>query len=187
MTPEEQAFLERTRVGALATVDDERNPHVVPICYALPEFDDSTAETDPAIVSAIDEKPKATRKLQRVRNIRTNSRVTLLVDRYREDWSRLAWVQIRGRARIIEPDAAVGVRSDSTNRNRTGSTPHDAATGALERKYDQYADHDLGDCPVILIRVERTVSWGALDRGDGNESEDRGRNESGDRGRNVDS
>jgi len=94
MTPDEHAFLERARVGSLATVDEENRPHAVPICFALLERQrvasptavtnqtassesrdaDSRSADDGAavrIVSAIDEKPKATRDLRRVRNIRT--------------------------------------------------------------------------------------------------------------------
>ena len=145
MTPDEQAFLERARVAALATVDDESRPHAVPICFALLERGEPADER--AIVSAIDEKPKTTRELRRVRNVRTNPRVTLLADRYREDWTRLAWVQVRGRARVLAPEASM----------------HDAAVDALEAKYDQYADHDLDERPIIAIAVDRTVSWGALE------------------------
>lgn len=158
MTPDERAFLERARVAALATVDDENRPHAVPVCFAPLEREDPTnADSEGAlrIVSAIDEKPKSTRELRRVRNVRTNPQVTLLVDRYREDWSRLAWVQVRGRARILEPDAADSDRPDPAIR--------DAAVNALESKYDQYADHDLDERPLISIRVDRTVSWGALE------------------------
>lgn len=167
MTPAERAFLERARVAALATVDDEGRPHAVPICYAVLESGESPAtagatepeqraadDGDVRIVSAIDEKPKATRELQRVRNVRANPRVTLLVDRYREDWSRLAWLQVRGRARMLEPHAAD---------ERADALRHDAAVNALERKYDQYADHDLEPRPIVSIRVGRTVSWGTLE------------------------
>ncbi|WP_049910293.1 TIGR03668 family PPOX class F420-dependent oxidoreductase [Natrinema gari] len=164
MTPEERAFLERARVAALATVDAEGRPHVVPICFAVlapaarstrPEPANARGtgngapddETDGiALVSAIDEKPKSTVDLQRVRNVRANPRVTVLVDRYREDWSRLAWLQGRGRARILESDAS----------------SHADAVSALKAKYDQYGHHELGDRPIVSIAIERTVSWGAL-------------------------
>ncbi|WP_226004299.1 TIGR03668 family PPOX class F420-dependent oxidoreductase [Natrinema salinisoli] len=168
MTPEEHAFLERARVGSLATVDDAGRPHAVPICFALlerstpsesadangPVHENSGDGSQTRLVSAIDEKPKSTRELQRVRNIRSNPTVTLLVDRYREEWSRLAWVQVRGRARILEPDIAAdhpdaSIRSDGVT--------------ALESKYDQYAEHDLESRPLLSIRVGRTVSWGALE------------------------
>lgn len=139
MQATERAFLERARVGRLATVDDGGRPHVVPICYALPDGS--------RLVSAVDEKPKSTRELRRVRNVRSNPRVTVVVDRYVEDWARLAWVQVRGRARVLESDAA----------------GHDAAVSALERKYDQYADHDLDSRPVLEIEIGSTVSWGSLE------------------------
>ncbi|MFC4541664.1 TIGR03668 family PPOX class F420-dependent oxidoreductase [Halosolutus amylolyticus] len=141
MTPAERAFLERARVAALATVDADGRPHVVPICYALLDADDAR------LVTAIDEKPKSTRDLQRVRNVRTEPRVTVLADRYREDWSRLAWVQVRGKARVLSP----------------GADSHAAAVTALEAKYEQYADHDLADRPIIAIVVAETRSWGALE------------------------
>jgi PPOX class probable F420-dependent enzyme len=159
VTPEERAFLERARVATLATVDDEGRPHAVPICYASLEprapADGAGSTGDVRVVSAIDEKPKTTRELRRVRNVRSNPRVTLLVDRYREDWAALAWVQVRGRARVLEPGA-----------DRSEPSVHAAAVTALESKYDQYAGHDLDDRPVLSIRVDRTVSWGALEDGD---------------------
>ena len=116
MTPSERAFLERRRVAALATVDEGGRPHVVPICYVL-----VGTGSDVRLVTAIDEKPKSTRDLLRVRNVRAEPRVAVLADRYREDWSRLAWVQVRGRATILAP----------------GASNHDEAVAALESRYDQ--------------------------------------------------
>lgn len=142
MRPEERAFLEAARVGYLATADSDGQPHVVPICFALV----GPSET-PRLVSPIDAKPKSTQDLQRVRDIRGNPRVTLLVDRYSEEWSRLAWVQVRGRASLRSPD----------------EPGHETAVAALESKYDQYADHPLSERPVIEIRVGRTLSWGSTD------------------------
>ncbi|WP_394742676.1 TIGR03668 family PPOX class F420-dependent oxidoreductase [Natronococcus roseus] len=139
MQPTERAFLERARVGRLATVDDGARPHVVPICYALPDGS--------RLVSAVDEKPKSTRELRRVRNVRSNPRVAVVVDRYVEDWARLGWVQVRGRATVLESDA----------------TSHGEAVRALTEKYDQYADHDLSGRPVLEIEIGSTVSWGSLD------------------------
>ncbi|MCU4974870.1 TIGR03668 family PPOX class F420-dependent oxidoreductase [Halobacteria archaeon AArc-m2/3/4] len=148
MTPEEQAVLECARVGRLATADADGNPHVVPICYALVGTPDKER-----VVSAIDEKPKSTRDLQRVRDIRTNSSVAVLVDFYDEDWSRLAWVQVRGRARVLSSGAS----------NETDS--HETAVCALESKYEQYASdaHDLRDRAILELDVDRTLSWGALE------------------------
>ncbi|NUC74462.1 TIGR03668 family PPOX class F420-dependent oxidoreductase [Haloterrigena sp. SYSU A558-1] len=154
MTPEERAVLERARVASLATADGDGRPHAVPICYAVLEDADgdsaSDSDRDLRLVSAIDEKPKSTRDLRRVRDARANPHATVLVDYYSEDWSRLAWVQVRGRATVIEAE-------DGDN------TAHGAAVAALESKYDQYADHDLSERAVLEIRVERTLSWGALE------------------------
>ncbi|WP_339105760.1 TIGR03668 family PPOX class F420-dependent oxidoreductase [Haloterrigena salinisoli] len=154
MTPEERAVLERARVATLATADGDGRPHAVPICYAVLEDagGDSASDSDRdlRVVSAVDEKPKSTRDLRRVRDVRTNPHATVLADYYSEDWSRLAWVQVRGRAAVIEAD-------------RGTDTIHDAAVAALESKYNQYADHDLAERAVLEIRVERTRSWGSLE------------------------
>ncbi len=95
---------------------------------------------------ALDEKPKLTPplRLRRVRNIRANPRVQLLVDRYDEDWSRLAFVQVRGHASLLEP-----------------SPEHSRALAALRRKYTQYQSMALEGRPVIKIEVDQIVSWSA--------------------------
>lgn len=143
MEPEAQAFVEQARVGSLATADADGRPHVVPICYAL------LGGSDPQIVSAVDEKPKSTRNLRRIRDVRENPRVAVLVHRYSEDWSRLGWVQVRGRARVVNPEEDESV--------------HTEAVTALASKYDQYSNHDLDERPVLEIDVDRTLSWGDLE------------------------
>ncbi|WP_276253341.1 TIGR03668 family PPOX class F420-dependent oxidoreductase [Halomontanus rarus] len=143
MTPEEQAILEHARVGRLATADADGHPHVIPICYAIVEETCAVR-----IVSSIDEKPKSTRDLQRARDIRSNPSVALLVDFYDEDWSRLAWVQVRGRGRVVSPE----------------TNGHAGAATALESKYKQYRSqsHDLHHRPILEIHADRTLSWGSL-------------------------
>src|SRR3954454_7351119 len=76
------AFLGDARVAHLATADASGQPHVVPITFAL---------LDGRLYSALDAKPKrvAGPQLRRVRNIRENPRVSVVVDHYAEDWSRL--------------------------------------------------------------------------------------------------
>ena len=94
--------------------------------------------------SPLDEKPKTVsdpRQLARVRDVERDSRVTLLVDRWSEDWSELAWVRIHGRAAVAEGDSAV--------------------IAALRAKYPQYAAHDLEARPMLAITIERTVAWEA--------------------------
>ncbi|MFB6169672.1 MAG: TIGR03668 family PPOX class F420-dependent oxidoreductase [Haloarculaceae archaeon] len=135
VTDPERSFLESARVGRLATADAEANPHAVPVCYAL---------VGGRLVSAIDEKPKSTTDLQRVRDVAENPRVALVVDHYEEDWSELAWVQARGRAAVLDPD----------------DSGHADAVAALREKYDQYRDHGLESRPVVEIRTDRVLSWG---------------------------
>lgn len=140
MDTRERAYLEAARVGRLATVDDRGGPHAVPVCFAI-------AET--ALVTPIDEKPKsaAPTELARVRHIRADPRVTLVVDHYTEDWSALGWVQVRGTASIRHPS----------------TTNHGDAVAALREKYRQYESHDLESRPIIALSPRRVQSWGALE------------------------
>jgi len=140
----ELAFVRAARVGRLATVDAANRPAVVPICYAVLDGD------GPVVVSVLDEKPKrvSDRKLARVRNIRSNPAVSFVVDRYDdEDWSRLVFVQVRGRASVVEPGAGI----------------HERALAALRDKYPQYESMAIEERPVIVIDDLRGHSW----RGDG--------------------
>ncbi|MDQ3879557.1 MAG: hypothetical protein M3295_00520 [Chloroflexota bacterium] len=113
---------------------------MVPICFA---FDGH------AIVTVIDEKPKSgadPHRLGRVRDIVARPEVAVLVDRWDEDWDRLAWVRIDGIARVIEADDG----------------GHDTAVSALRDRYPQYASMDLERAPVIAVRPTRVVAWGDL-------------------------
>ena len=149
LSPEQAAFLGRQRVARLATVDAAGNPHAVPVCFAL-----SAAR---AFYIALDEKPKNVppARLKRVRNILENPGVALVADRYAEDWSLLAFVMVRGRAELLEP----------------GTSEHADAVRLLRGKYHQYEEMRIEDNPVISVRSERVVSWGALDAHHKNETE----------------
>jgi PPOX class probable F420-dependent enzyme len=126
--------LEEARVARLATVDPAGRPHVVPIAFALVED---------LLVTAVDEKPKRTQKLQRLENVRTNPLVTVLVDHYDDDWSRLWWVRVRGDAEVHE---------EGPERAR--------ALEALVAKYPVYRDQPpLG--PTIAIVAEDWLGWSA--------------------------
>jgi PPOX class probable F420-dependent enzyme len=135
----ERAYLDAARVGRLATADAEGHPHAVPVCYA---------SHDDAIVSPLDEKPKDAppEELGRVRDVRANSHVALVVDHYTEAWDRLGWLQVRGRATVVPTDAA----------------GHRDAVTALRTKYDQYASHALEERPLLRIEPGHAVSWGEL-------------------------
>jgi PPOX class probable F420-dependent enzyme len=140
---EELAFLREARVGRLATVDAAGYPAVVPFCFAVMDGD------EPAVVSVLDEKPKRVpdEELARVRHIRRHPAVGFVVDHYDDEWSRLAFVQVRGRARLLAP----------------GDEGHAAAIAALHDKYPQYRKMAIEERAVIVIGALRAVSW----RGDG--------------------
>jgi len=138
LSPAERAFVDAQRVGHLATVDARGEPHVVPVCYAYDGL---------RFYTPIDEKPKrGDRPLRRVRNVQETGRAALVVDRYDEDWSRLAWVMVRGRAEILEPE----------------HPDHSKALALLRQRYPQYQTMALERLPVIALTPERVVSWGAL-------------------------
>jgi PPOX class probable F420-dependent enzyme len=133
----ERRFLDARRVGHLATVDRGGMPHVVPVCYAV---------EGASLYITIDQKPKrAGRKLQRLRNIEQHAAAAVTVDRYEEDWSRLGWVMLRGRAEIL-PDGP----------------EHDQAQRLLRDRYPQLRAMALTGLPVIALRIERVTSWGDL-------------------------
>ena len=141
-TAAELRFLQEARVGRLATVDAHGRPSVVPCCFAV------VAEaTAPVLVSVLDNKPKRVgdQELARVRHIRTHPDVALVVDHYEEDWTRLAFVLIRGRARILAPAEA----------------GHAEALAALRTKYPQYRAMALEDRLVVRIEALRAFSWRA--------------------------
>jgi PPOX class probable F420-dependent enzyme len=119
-------------VGRLATIDPDGRPAVVPFVFVL--------EGD-TLFSSVDQKPKATKRLRRLDNIRRDPRVTVLVDHYQEDWQRLWWVRLRGRGRVIER-----------------GPERDRAVSLLAGKYPQYRDVPP-EGPVIAIEVDEWRGW----------------------------
>ena len=91
------------------------------------------------LYTAVDEKPKRTRRLQRLANIEANPVVEVLIDHYDEDWSRLWWVRLRGPARIVEDRHAVEL---------------------LAAKYPQYRKQPPAG-PVIALTIEERNEWTA--------------------------
>jgi len=137
LSDQERRFLAHERVAHLATADRRAIPHVVPVCFALSEA---------TLYITIDEKPKRhPLALKRLRNIAENPVVAVVVDRYDEDWSRLGWVMLRGRAEIL-----------------TEGSEHQEAQALLRARYPQLQAMQLARYPVIAIRIERTTSWGDL-------------------------
>ena len=119
------------RVARLATVRPAGGPHLVPVTFAV--------DAD-RVYSAVDAKPKTTRRLTRLANIAAEPRVSLLADHWAEEWSQLWWVRADGTARVVDTD------------------PHGIAL--LRARYAQYAD-DPPAGPVIIVDVDAWTGWAA--------------------------
>ena len=128
-------LLRAARVGRLATTGGDGRPLVVPVCYV---FDGAR------IYSAVDAKPKRTRELRRLRNIAENPQVSLVVDEWDEDWARLRYVIVEGRA---------GVLTDGAEFTR--------AVDLLVAKYPQYRTLGLSreSGAVIRVTLDRILPW----------------------------
>ena len=128
------ARLAQARVARLATTDPDGRPHLVPIVFAL---------EGGTLYSAVDRKPKRSRQLKRLENIRANPSVAILVDHYEEEWSQLWWVRLDGRGRVLESGAE-----------------RERALALLAEKYPQYRAEPPVDA-VIAIDVTGWREWQA--------------------------
>lgn len=139
-TEREYLFLKSQRIARMATVDKSGKPLVLPICYA---YDGANLYTP------IDKKPKSVSpaKLKRIRNIRGNPNVSVVVDVYHEDWNRIGFIIIHGTAEVI----------DSGKEYRE-------SLRILSEKYIQYKEMNLSELslPVIKIIPSRIISWGSI-------------------------
>jgi PPOX class probable F420-dependent enzyme len=121
-------------VARLATTDPDGRPHLVPIVFAV---------AGDTLYSAVDRKPKSSRTLRRIENARVRPDVTVLVDHYEDDWRRLWWIRLRGRARVLDDGAE-----------------HDHALELLTEKYPQYrAEPPEGS--VLAVDVTDVREWSA--------------------------
>jgi PPOX class probable F420-dependent enzyme len=116
-------------VARLATVRPDGSPRVVPICFAL---DGATLYT------AVDEKPKRTRQLARLADIERDPRVEVVIDHYDDEWTRLWWVRLRGRAGVVEHD--------------------ERALELLCAKYVQYRERPP-EGPFIVVEIDERIDW----------------------------
>ncbi len=123
-------------VAMLATVRPDGTPHVVPVVFAMAEG------REDLVYTAVDAKPKSTQRLRRLDNIEHNPAVSLLVDHYDDDWSRLWWVRADGSASVHRSGDEVAI-----------------GYAQLRRKYSQYERVQL-DGPVVRIEIRRWASWG---------------------------
>jgi len=133
-TDEAKARVTAARVARLATVTPEGRAHLVPCCFAM---------LGNTIVSAVDGKPKSTPALRRLANIATHPHVSMVIDRYDDDWSQLWWVRVDGTAHTL-----------------TSGSEYEASLDALAEKYRQYID-DRPQGAVIVIEPTTWRSWSA--------------------------
>jgi PPOX class probable F420-dependent enzyme len=130
----EDERLTAARVARLATTDPDGRPHLVPIVFAL--------EGD-TLYSAVDRKPKRSTKLRRIENARERPDVTVLVDHYDDDWGRLWWIRLRGRARVLDE-----------------GEEREHALELLQEKYLQYLEEPPNG-PVLAVDVTDVRDWAA--------------------------
>ena len=83
--------------------------------------------------------------MKRVKNIRKNSKVSIVFDEYTEDWKGLAYVLIRGEAHL-----------------KTDGDEREYGEKILRDKYQQYRDYLMPGCPVIVIKPKNISSWGNI-------------------------
>ena len=139
--PDIRRLVSEARVARLATTDANARPHLVPICFALVRT--MHADNGDVVYSAVDHKPKRHNRLRRLANIEATGQACLLVDEYSDDWSRLWWVRLDGRGRVVTDPAELA-----------------RAVGALVAKYPQYTDRPPSG-PVLAIDVTGWHAWSA--------------------------
>ncbi|WP_322858349.1 TIGR03668 family PPOX class F420-dependent oxidoreductase [Mycobacterium europaeum] len=132
-----KASFAESPVARLATITPAGLPHLVPVVFAV------AGDSPDLVYTAVDAKPKTTRRLRRLTNIAHDPHVSLLVDHYADDWTRLWWVRADGAATVHTEGAAM-----------------ESAYRLLRAKYPQYQSVSL-DGPVIAVAVRRWSSWHA--------------------------
>jgi PPOX class probable F420-dependent enzyme len=138
LTKKQLAFIRTARVAHLATADRIGQPHVIPICFV---FDGKN------FYSSVDEKPKRVlpQKLKRIRNVLENPQVSLVIDHYDEDWRKLGYILVFGRAKIV-----------------SRGKKYLQAIRLLRKKYPQYHTMAIDERPMIVIKSEKVMGWGAM-------------------------
>ena len=124
-------------MARLATADAQGRPHLVPVTFVV---DGDT------IFTTVDQKPKSTTKLKRLRNVAENPQVTMLADHYSDDWDTLWWV-----------------RADGTATLRTDEHQMAAPLALLARRYPQYRQAPPPG-PVLAMTVTRWSGWASAGR-----------------------
>ena len=146
LSRKEEKFLSAARIAHLATADAKGRPSVVPVVFILEGGE---------IYVPIDGKPKKNiRNLRRLRNLRENPNIAFLVDYYDEDWSKLAFIHIRGKARILNAQKATPAEIDLLGQ----------CEKCFRKKYTQYRTVSLEGPEMVMIRItpESSFPWGVM-------------------------
>ena len=149
LTPSQRGLLASARRAVLATIAPDGRPRLVPICFVLDDV-------RPVLYSPLDEKPKRVldpRELARVQDLLRDPRVSVLIDRWDEDWTRLAWLRCDGMASLLEP-------ADDDDR------AHRAAVAALRSSTGSTRRTTWLGRPLIRVVLDRATSWGLLEADD---------------------
>jgi PPOX class probable F420-dependent enzyme len=130
-----RGLLEEARVAHLGLLDGEGHPRVLPVTFVL---------HDERFWTAVDRKPKRepAREPARVRFLRRDPRAALTVDRYDDDWGRLAWVQVLGEMTVLAIEDAPD------------------ALAALTAKYPRY-EREPPPGPMLRLDPRRALCWSA--------------------------
>lgn len=143
-----QTIAKKARVARLSTIDIENMPHTVPVVFAFIGHHyyiplDRKRKTQPV------------EKLKRVRNIQHNPNVALLIDEYDDDWSKLVFVMIQGKACLIGKEEDKG---NMNNNNRNNNSVLKEIHKVLYQKYPQYKEVGIGEY-CIKIQPQKTITW----------------------------
>ena len=126
-------LVSEARVARFASVRPDGRPHVVPIVFAI---------EGEVLYSSVDEKPKSSKELVRIENIRANPKVSVLIDEYDEDWTKLWWVRLDGDAEVV--DSGPG---------------RERGLALLAEKYERYRTDMPPQGEVISVRIESWRGW----------------------------
>ncbi len=130
LPPRIRTLLDEARSAVMTTISDDGAAHSVPVVFAV---------VNDEILSPIDHKPKSGQKLARVKNLERDDRVTLLADKWDEDWTRLGWVMVQGAA-VVDTEPRVEEMRD------------------LNARYPQYDPGERHDA-LIHIQPKRLLWW----------------------------
>ena len=139
-----KAIIDKARIARLATVDSECKPHLVPVVFAF----DGEYYYIP-IDAKTKQEPSKPEKLKRVKNIQTNPNIALLIDEYNEDWTKLYFIMIQGRALLISNKKGV---------QQNELLLIEKAHKVLSEKFHHYQKIGIGEY-VIMIYPQKIITW----------------------------